>query len=270
MKARRGLTRRSFFVTVAGRAIGGGGALALLGGRAGAFQVTDSDGGASADPVGHGRGGGTGVTDSDPTDPGGRGRGPNAPRTGTGITDGDPSDPVGGGRGNTPGHNANARAYTGVTDSDSYPNADPAGSGRGSGPQLNEDQQRCAANRARMEAIQRQLSQHPYWSDQQIQSAAGDRDWLGSIASPDRSGDPEDYSMPDREARLRRSDTYQQVLTVCRRYGLPCGGGSLEAQAAAAQGQLQGLIQQALDSRGGRQALERELYSLQQRVSGRC
>jgi hypothetical protein len=55
----------------------------------------------------------TGITDRDPSDPPGGGRGFR-----TGITDSDPSDPPGGGRG---------RARTGLTDSDP---SDPAGDGR--------------------------------------------------------------------------------------------------------------------------------------------
>lgn len=70
-------------------------------------NVTDSDGGAYADPAGYGRGvyGRTsGITDSD--------GGPYA-------------DPAGNGRGT-------ARVgYTGLTDSDGGPYADPAGNGRG-------------------------------------------------------------------------------------------------------------------------------------------
>ena len=57
--------------------------------------ITDSD---PYDPVGGGRGGvrRTGITDSDPNDPVGGGRGGGRR---TGITDRDPYDPVGGGRG---------------------------------------------------------------------------------------------------------------------------------------------------------------------------
>jgi hypothetical protein len=78
--------------------------------------ITDSD---PSDPPGRGRGGyrGTGITDSDPTDPPGGGRG-GVRRTG--ITDSDPTDPPGGGRG--------GRRYTGITDRDP---SDPPGYGRG-------------------------------------------------------------------------------------------------------------------------------------------
>jgi len=79
--------------------------------------ITDSD---PTDPPGGGRGSAwrtSGITDSDPTDPPGGGRG-GIRRTG--ITDRDPTDPPGGGRG--------GRRYTGITDRDP---TDPAGYGRG-------------------------------------------------------------------------------------------------------------------------------------------
>ncbi|MCX7684215.1 MAG: hypothetical protein N2Z67_02960 [Acetobacteraceae bacterium] len=78
--------------------------------------ITDND---PVDPAGGGRGGyrGTGITDSDPSDPAGGGRGGFRR---TGITDSDPSDPAGGGRG--------GRRYTGITDRDP---SDSPGYGRG-------------------------------------------------------------------------------------------------------------------------------------------
>ena len=110
MKTARKLNRRSFFLQVAGGAIGAG-ALGLIGGEARAQTgpytgVTDNDSGSYADNAGHGRG------------PGGNASG--HPQTQTGITDRDPSDPSGGGRG----------TYTGYSDSDSGGNADPSGGGR--------------------------------------------------------------------------------------------------------------------------------------------
>ncbi|MDQ3037152.1 MAG: hypothetical protein M3Y87_32460 [Myxococcota bacterium] len=96
-------------------------------------NVTDSDGGAYADPAGYGRGqraqGHTGVTDSDSgawADPAGSGRGVYG-RT-SGVTDSDGgayADPVGNGRGRARG------GYSGITDSDGGPYADPSGHGRG-------------------------------------------------------------------------------------------------------------------------------------------
>jgi hypothetical protein len=78
--------------------------------------LTDSD---PTDPPGGGRGGlrRTGITDSDPVDAPGAGRG-GIRRTG--LTDSDPSDPPGGGRG--------GRRYTGITDRDP---SDAPGYGRG-------------------------------------------------------------------------------------------------------------------------------------------
>lgn len=109
MKTSRKLSRRSFFLQVAGGALGSG-ALALVGGRARAQTgpytgITDSDSGSYADNAGHGRG------------PGGNRSGQPGR---TGITDSDPTDPVGSGRGR----------YTGYSDSDSGPGADPSGGGR--------------------------------------------------------------------------------------------------------------------------------------------
>jgi hypothetical protein len=76
--------------------------------------ISDAD---PTDPPGAGRGVvRTGISDSDPTDPPGGGRGV----VRTGITDSDPSDPPGGGRG--------GRRYTGITDRDP---SDRPGYGRG-------------------------------------------------------------------------------------------------------------------------------------------
>ena len=117
MKTTRKLSRRSFLATVGGSVVAGGALLAVHG-EAGALQVTDSD---PSDPVGRGRGGSrSGVTDRDPGDPIGRGRGGSGPAR-TGVTDGDPTDPIGSGRGGT---------RSGHTDSDP---TDPSGNGRGGG-----------------------------------------------------------------------------------------------------------------------------------------
>jgi len=272
MRRTRKVSRRSFFATVAGGAVMGGSATALLTGQALALVqgCSDNDPASSGDPGGHGRRcqgtSETGVTDSDPTDAGGHGRGPSAPRTGTGITDSDSGDPVGGGRGNRPGQNVNPRAYTGVTDSDSGPNHDPVGSGRGSGPVQSREQQSCAAWRAREDAIQRQLSQFPYWSDQQINAAAQTRDWLGGVANP--TGDPEDRWTTG--ARVTRGPQAAAVDNVCRQYGLSCGQNTDIRMAASAQGQLDNLIRQALAARGQRQALENELYRVRQSIGRSC
>ncbi len=67
----------------------------------------------------------TGLTDSDPNDSPGYGRGQRRPRTG--LTDADPNDGAGYGRGGNRGGN---RRHTGLTDAD--PN-DGAGYGRGGG-----------------------------------------------------------------------------------------------------------------------------------------
>ncbi len=116
--------RRSFLARILGTTALGGATGVITGGST-ARQVTDSD---PTDPVGRGRGGSTGITDRDPSDPSGRGRGTSG-HPQTGVTDSDPTDPVGGGRGTTGGHRP---GYTGVTDSDGGAGADRGGYGRGS------------------------------------------------------------------------------------------------------------------------------------------
>jgi hypothetical protein len=114
--------------------------------------VTDTDSGAYADNAGHGRGPGgnssgqpqqpppqTGYSDSDSganADPSGAGR-RGAP-TQTGITDSDPTDAYGQGRGTSGATNGVIRRpdgslaqYTGITDSDGGATRDPASYGRG-------------------------------------------------------------------------------------------------------------------------------------------
>jgi hypothetical protein len=118
MKAVRRLSRRSFLGRVVGGAAVGGSALLVLGGQAEAFQVTDSDSGPNSDPPGRGRGSRSGLSDSDPVDPGGNGRGPRH-ATCTDSDAGPNSDGAGRGRGNN------------VTDGDSGSNADAARCGRG-------------------------------------------------------------------------------------------------------------------------------------------
>lgn len=95
MRLKRKLNRRSFLSAVTGAAVSGG---ALLRGGEARAQVTDGD---PSDPIGRGRGGGprqqtnTGITDHDPTDRTGYGRG-TAGRTN--CSDNDPTDSGGDGR----------------------------------------------------------------------------------------------------------------------------------------------------------------------------
>jgi len=117
--------------------------------------VTDSDSGAHADNAGHGRGPGgnnsgqaaqpqpgqTGYSDSDSganADPSGAGR--RGRPVQTGITDSDPTDPYGQGRGTSGARSQNGiqrrpdgsyASYTGITDADSGPTRDPSNYGRG-------------------------------------------------------------------------------------------------------------------------------------------
>ena len=177
MKVTRRLNRRSFLGQVAGGAVAAG-ALGLIGSAARAQTGpytggTDNDSGSNADNAGHGRGPGgnasgqpqsnpqTGITDRDPTDPSGQGRGgstgysdsdsgANADPSGrgrrgqatqTGITDSDSSDAYGQGHGTSGAGTANSirrrpdgsfAHYTGLTDGDSGATRDPANYGRGS------------------------------------------------------------------------------------------------------------------------------------------
>lgn len=142
MKLNRKLNRRSFVARVAGGAAAAAGFAALGRGEAAALQVTDRDFGQNADPAGQGRGnaGRSGLTDSDPSDSAGNGRGlVIEPRGSTGNSPGAgaQSNPYNSGSGGTgaPGASASPSATTGATDrrctdSDVSPSADPVRGGR--------------------------------------------------------------------------------------------------------------------------------------------
>ncbi|WP_444857512.1 hypothetical protein [Sphingosinicella sp.] len=189
MKPLHKLCRRSFLARVAGGAVVAGGPLALVGGEARA-QITDRD---PTDPVGRGRGGGTGITDTDSgvgADPAGRGRG-GGPRPGsTGVTDSDPTDPVGRGRGGT-----------GITDSDSGPYADPRGRGRGGlrGPSESSPYDpaqrdlRCDNNRRLYAELSRDGPTPDTWSEGQLRVAQADYQAVmgaRTMQEQNPSGDP--------------------------------------------------------------------------------
>ena len=111
MKPARRLSRRSFLGRVAGGAIVGGAALTVLGTSAAKAQVTDQD---PTDSPGHGRGN---LTDNDSgtrADQAGHGRGPRR----RSCSDSDSGDPAG-------------RAAHGPTDGDSGANAAAPSCGRG-------------------------------------------------------------------------------------------------------------------------------------------
>jgi hypothetical protein len=175
MRTKRQLNRRSFLAQVSGGALAATALGLIAGTRSARAQtgpwtgVTDTDSGSYADNAGHGRGPGgnrsgqpgrTGVTDRDPTDPSGGGRGtstgysdsdsgPNADPSGggrrgrqqSGVTDSDPTDSYGQGRGRGSGGGTtrpNQRRpdgrcvhHTGNTDSDSGAIRDPSGYGHG-------------------------------------------------------------------------------------------------------------------------------------------
>lgn len=156
MKPARKLTRRSFFATVAGGAVGSAGALTLVSDDAAAQRQcsgsTDSDGGASRDPVGCGRGG----------RPPSLNQGPPAQ---TGVTDtdlGPGSDPVGRGRGGSRARPPSA----GVTDGDTGQYADRAGSGRET-PRFRAEA--CSLARFNLAHVEREISET--WNDEQMMQA---------------------------------------------------------------------------------------------------
>jgi hypothetical protein len=171
LKPTRGLNRRSFLGRVTG-GVAAAGAFAIIGDGARAWQplpytgVTDSDQGREADAnghgrhpcgtasaplrsitdgdptdrAGHGRGGYTGLTDGDVgrnADTDGRGRRPSLPRPQT--IDSDAQDSVANRRGRTgrevqvnlrPRADGRLVAYTGANDRDSGPHRDYSGYGR--------------------------------------------------------------------------------------------------------------------------------------------
>ena len=129
MKTTRKVSRRSFFLTVAG-GVAAAGTLGLIAPtEAQAMQCTDSDTGGNSDPAGGGRRCGTnrstGCTDRDTgrySDPAGNGR--CRRRTRTGCTDRDT------GRYGDPAGNGRCRRRRSCTDSDTGRYGDPAGRGR--------------------------------------------------------------------------------------------------------------------------------------------
>jgi hypothetical protein len=154
----RKTTRRSFLARVAGGALVLGGPLSLIAGRAVAGQVTDHD---PTDPVGQGRGGGTGITDRD--------SGPGA-------------DPAGRGRGTDPSQSRGEGPVTGVTDSDYGTSADPPQRGRGT--QLHQrNAQNCREIRNRLATIETQIGQYA----PNLQQMEATYNW---IAGDMQSGNP--------------------------------------------------------------------------------
>lgn len=176
MKKHHRISRRSFLGQVCAGLTAAGGSLGFFVGQAGAGQITDRD---PSDPVGRGRGGGSGITDRDAgpgADPAGRGRGATLPSD-AGVTDSDTgagADPIGRGRG------GGGRQVTGITDSDSGAYADPPQRGRGGRPRSNidipDDQraERCENNRRRIAELERQTHAPEGWSERQLAQAAAD------------------------------------------------------------------------------------------------
>ena len=156
MRPTRKFTRRSFFLTVVGGAAAGPGA--LVSSKAAAMQrqctgQTDSDRGATRDPIGCGTGG------RPPSVNQGGGQGQ------TGITDTDlgrGSDPVGRGRGGNRARPPSA----GVTDGDYGPYADRAQAGRET-PRMRAEA--CSLARFNLQHVEREISET--WNDQQMMQA---------------------------------------------------------------------------------------------------
>jgi hypothetical protein len=226
--------RRSFLARITGGAIITGGSLTLLTGAA-RGQVSDRD---PSDPIGHGRGGGSGVTDHDPNDPAGRGRGaggstapsngvtdrdPNDPsghgRGGgysgspsTGVTDRDPSDPSGYGRGG--GYSGSPS--TGFTDRDP---SDPAGRGRGGGRASQPESEVCAQFRQRI-AQEEMLAGSRGYSDGDFQQLYNDMNAVNGLAqNTDLLTSPE-----------RRYRNLEQIRGITQRYGIRCSPTDINCQ----------------------------------------
>jgi len=164
----RKTTRRSFLARVAGGSLIIGGPLNLIAGRAFAVQITDHD---PTDPSGHGRGGGTGITDAD--------SGPGA-------------DPAGRGRGTSPSQSRGVGPVTGVTDSDGGPTADPPQRGRGTQQHL-QNARDCRDIRNRLANIEAQLGQAP----SRLQEMEATYNWIAGNAAQedkDRQVNPNVYA----------------------------------------------------------------------------
>lgn len=217
MKIVRKVNRRSFLTSVTGAAFGGG-ALALVAGDSPALAqgCTDTDSGTSSDPGGQGRRCTgrvrTGYSDRDSgasADPAGYGRQGGPPQNN--ITDSDPRDPVGRGRG--------TGIRSGITDSDSGPNADPGGNGRGTtrpgATQQTELErsQSCFRLTTRRRELRQELLQPQYWDRGTIDSAIEDADQIDSILriDPDEGAEPREYGQ--RQAR---------AYEIASRYGVAC------------------------------------------------
>ena len=208
VKPVRKLNRRSFLARVAGGAFIAGGALTVLTPAMAQTGITDRD---PSDRVGFGRGGGTGITDTDSgvgADPAGRGRGGSRPGS-TGVTDSDPSDPVGRGRGGS-----------GITDSDTGPYADPRGRGRGGvrGPGGNNPydpagrEERCENNRRLYAELSRDGPTPDTWSEGQLRVAQADLQAAnGAIAAMRQT------STTDSDAQR----AWAVIEPIARRYGIP-------------------------------------------------
>jgi hypothetical protein len=229
MKALRRLNRRSFLAQVAGTAVAGG-AIAVPGGDAKAGQVTDSD---PSDPVGRGRGGGTGFTDRDPTDAVGRGRGNSQVTDNNRVTDSDPTDPAGGGRGRS--GSGGVTTDNRVTDSDP---TDPIGGGRGSPPRPDtqppdyprmgrrpprDDYVDCVRERENLELAEERLRQASWGADELENARAGLARMREGIAEMDR--------LRREDAWFRDSRTYswqEEITSIGNAHGLNCQLGQEE------------------------------------------
>ena len=227
MALKRKVNRRSFLAQVAGGGALLGGSLALVAPAARAQ-----------------------VTDRDPTDPVGRGRGGSGDPGRTGITDRDPSDPVGRGRGGGGGYGSR----TGITDSDSGPGADPVGRGRGtrSGGAVSQEDQECARELVRISEIEQRLAfLERSWTDEQYSRAVWDAERMRELAGQARAGNDE-----------QRYAAFEQIRQIAARWGLGCGPTDINCQLSG----LQQMIEREHSIRLERQNLEPELAQLRRRV----
>lgn len=202
MKSMRKLNRRSFLARVAGGAVLAGGSLGTIA-RA-QTGLTDQD---PNDPVGNGRGGGTGVTDRDTgpgADPAGRGRGLTPPAS-QGVTDSDPSDPIGRGRG------------TRLTDSDRGPTADRPGEGRRGRQQAEIEaaaRRQCEVDRQRLYQLEQEVGDPSRWTDAQLAQAGESLNQLYSIRQRSADINARQSQISQAEYNAAGNALYQEYLAV--------------------------------------------------------
>ncbi len=243
MTPKRSLNRRSFMLRVAGGIAAQGGALIAFTGGAKAVQVTDHD---PTDQVGQGRGGGgaqgnaSGYSDSDSgagADPSGRGR-RGAP---SGVTDSDSgagADRVGHGRGT-----AQRNAYQ---DND---NADPAGNAR----RPRDDYVDCERTRDRLREVEREI-ELAEWDNGQLAQAQADLARARQVYAEMLGNRPGSYAQ------------HQEIESLITRHGVSCQ----HAGEAHCISRLEDAVAAAIRGRQNRPRLYGERYRLQEELRRGC